>query len=267
MNRKRVQRLMCLMGLEALVPKPKTSEPHPEHVVYPYLLKRLEITRPNQVWATDITYVPMKNGFLYLVAIMDWCSRKVLSWRLSNTLDTTFCVEALEEALLGFGAPEIFNSDQGAQFTADVFTRVLRACGVAISMDGKGRWLDNVFVERLWRSVKYEEIYLHAYDDGREARDRIGRYFDCVRKSLAREEEKVCRYQTETRDRSPSGMSRRSKLSQQVGSESCVAVAQATLRSVDSEGGGRVIELRNSNRRRGRGIFDCIPAASRAPQR
>lgn len=176
-NRKRVQRLMCLMGLEALVPKPKTSEPHPEHVVYPYLLKRLKITRPNQVWATDITYVPMKNGFLYLVAIMDWCSRKVLSWRLSNTLDSTFCVEALEEALIAFGAPEIFNTDQGAQFTADAFTSVLRACGVAISMDGKGRWLDNVFVERLWRSVKYEEVYLHAYDDGHEARDGIGRYF------------------------------------------------------------------------------------------
>lgn len=175
-NRKRVQRLMRVMGLEAMVPKPRTSEPHPEHVVYPYLLRGLTICRPNQVWATDITYVPMKNGFLYLVAIMDWHSRLVLSWRLSNTLDSSFCVDALEEALARFGTPEIFNTDQGAQFTADSFTTPLRQRGIAISMDGKGRCLDNVFVERLWRSVKYEEVYLHAYDSASEARDGIGRY-------------------------------------------------------------------------------------------
>jgi len=175
-NRKHMQRLMRLMGIEAMVPKPKTSEPHPEHPVYPYLLRNLTICRPDQVWATDITYVPMKTGFVYLVAIMDWYSRRVLSWRLSNTLDSTFCVEALEEALRKFGNPEIFNTDQGAQFTADAFTKVLRDRGIAISMDGKGRCLDNVFVERLWRSLKYEEIYLHVYDTVGEARAGIGRY-------------------------------------------------------------------------------------------
>lgn len=175
-NRKRIQRLMRVMGLEAMVPKPKTSEPHPEHVTYPYLLRGLVISRVNQVWATDITYIPMKAGFVYLVAIIDWYSRRVLSWRVSNTLDTTFCVDALEEALERFGQPEIFNSDQGSQFTADDFTKVLRARGVKISMDGKGRCLDNVFVERLWRSLKYEEVYLHAYDDAAEARAGIGRY-------------------------------------------------------------------------------------------
>ncbi len=177
-NRKRVQRLMRLMGLEALVPKPKTSEPHPEHVVYPYLLRGLKISRPDQVWATDITYIPMKAGFVYLVAIMDWYSRHVLSWRVSNTLDTNFCVDALEEALRRFGRPEIFNTDQGSQFTAEAFTKVLRDRGVAVSMDGKGRCLDNIFVERLWRSVKYEEVYLHAYDDALDARQSIGRYLD-----------------------------------------------------------------------------------------
>ncbi len=177
-NRKRVQRLMRLMGLEALAPKPKTSEPHPEHVSYPYLLKGLEISRPNQVWAADITYVPMHRGFLYLIAIMDWYSRRVMSWRVSTTLDTSFCVEALDEALSRFGRPDIFNTDQGAQFTAAAFTDLLRQRGVAISMDGKGRYLDNIFVERLWRSVKYEEIYLHAYDTPQEARAGIGRYFD-----------------------------------------------------------------------------------------
>ena len=175
-NRKRVQRLMRVMGLEAMVPKPKTSEPHPEHVKYPYLLRGLAISRVNQVWATDITYIPMKAGFVYLVAIMDWYSRRVLSWRLSNTLDSSFCVEALEEAVARFGQPEIFNTDQGAQFTADAFTKPLRDRGIAISMDGKGRCLDNVFVERLWRSVKYEEVYLHAYDSVVEARAGIGRY-------------------------------------------------------------------------------------------
>ena len=175
-NRKRIQRLMRVMGLEAMVPKPKTSEPHPEHIKYPYLLRGLTISRVNQVWATDITYIPMKAGFVSLVAIMDWYSRRVLSWRLSNTLDSSFCVEALEEAVARFGRPEIFNTDQGAQFTAEAFTTPLRARGIAISMDGKGRCLDNVFVERLWRSVKYEEVYLHAYDSVAEARAGIGRY-------------------------------------------------------------------------------------------
>jgi len=175
-NRKAVQRLMRVMGIESMAPQPKTSEPHPEHPVYPYLLRRLRIARPNQVWATDITYIPMKAGFVYLVAIMDWYSRRVLAWRLSNTLDSSFCVEALREALDGFGKPEIFNTDQGAQFTADAFTSVLRAHDIAISMDGRGRCLDNIFVERLWRSVKYEEVYLHAYADMREARDGIDRY-------------------------------------------------------------------------------------------
>jgi putative transposase len=176
-NRKRIQRLMRLMGLEAMAPQPKTSEPHPEHVAYPYLLRGLAICRVNQVWATDITYIPMKSGYAYLIAIMDWYSRRVLSWRLSNTLDSSFCVEALEEAFARFGQPEIFNTDQGAQFTADAFTKPLRNRGVAISMDGKGRCLDNVFVERLWRSLKYEEVYLHAYDSMLEARAGIARYF------------------------------------------------------------------------------------------
>ncbi len=175
-NRKRIQRLMRLMGLEAMVPKPNTSEAHPEHVKYPYLLRGLVISRVNQVWATDITYIPMKSGFVYLVAIMDWYSRRVLSWRLSNTLDTSFCVDALEEAFERFGQPEIFNTDQGSQFTSEDFTTPLRDRGIAISMDGKGRCLDNVFVERLWRSVKYEEVYLHAYADVAEARAGIGRY-------------------------------------------------------------------------------------------
>jgi putative transposase len=176
-NRKRVQRLMRIMGLESLAPKPNTSRSHPEHPVYPYLLRGLEISRVNHVWATDITYIPLAHGFFYLVAVMDWCSRRVLSWRLSNTLDSTFCVEALEDALERFGTPEIFNTDQGAQFTSDAFTQVLRNRGVKISMDGKGRCIDNVFVERLWRSLKYEEVYLHAYENGREAKDGIGRYF------------------------------------------------------------------------------------------
>jgi putative transposase len=175
-NRKRVQRLMRVMGLEAMVPKPKTSEPHPEHVVFPYLLRGLAISKANQVWATDITYIPMKSGFVYLVAIMDWYSRRVLSWRLSNTLDSNFCIEALQEAFKRFGQPAIFNTDQGAQFTADAFTTLLRDRRIAISMDGKGRCLDNVFVERLWRSLKYEEVYLHAYDTVAEARAGIGRY-------------------------------------------------------------------------------------------
>jgi len=175
-NRKRMQRLMRLMGIEGMAPKPNTSKPAPEHTKYPYLLRGLDITRPNQVWATDITYVPMKDGFMYLVVVMDWFSRKALSWRLSNSMDARFCVDALQEALRLHGKPEIFNTDQGAQFTADDFTSVLKEHGVAISMDGRGRCLDNVFVERLWRSLKYEEVYLHAYEDGAEARRRIGRY-------------------------------------------------------------------------------------------
>ena len=177
-NRKKVQRLMQQMGLQALYPKKGTSRPGKGHEIYPYLLKGLDINRPNQVWATDITYLPMAKGFVYLVAIMDWYSRKVLSWRLSNTLDTAFCVEALEEAMARYGRPEIFNTDQGAQFTSDAFTDVLKQNDIKISMDGKGRWIDNVFVERLWRSVKYEEVYLHAYESVAQARSRIGRYFD-----------------------------------------------------------------------------------------
>jgi putative transposase len=177
-NRKRVQRLMRLMGLESVAPKPNTSRPNQEHPVYPYLLRGLTIDRPNQVWAADITYIPLARGFAYLVAIMDWHSRRVLSWRLSNTLDSSFCVEALQEALCCFGRPAIFNSDQGSQFTASAFTDVLLAAGAKISMDGKGRCIDNVFVERLWRSLKYEDIYLKAYANLVEARAGIGRYFE-----------------------------------------------------------------------------------------
>ena len=177
-NRKRVQRLMKLMGLESTAPKPNTSKPAPEHPVYPYLLRGMTISRPNQVWATDITYIPMAHGFAYLVAIIDWYSRRVLSWRLSNTLDADFCVEALREALSRFGTPKIFNTDQGSQFTSEDFTGVLRDRGIKISMDGKGRFLDNIFVERLWRSLKYEEVYLKAYDSLTEARAGIGAYFE-----------------------------------------------------------------------------------------
>ena len=165
-NRKRVQRLMRVMGLVAVYPRRRTSAPGRGHTVYPYLLRELTVERPDQVWATDICYLPMAKGFMYLVTIMDWHSRRVLSWRVSNTMDTDFCVEALEEALQRYGSPDIFNTDQGqgAQFTAEAFTEVLKEHNVQISMDGKGRWLDNVFVERLWRSVKYEDIYLHAYE-------------------------------------------------------------------------------------------------------
>lgn len=175
-NRKQVQRLMRLMGLQGMTPGPHTSRPHPEHVVYPYLLRRLDIVRPNQVWATDITYIPLAHGWAYLVAVMDWFSRAVLSWRLSNTMTTDFCIEALKEALGVYGPPEIFNSDQGAQFTDGTFTGVLKEAGVQISMDGKGRCLDNVFIERLWRSLKYEEVYLHAYEDAAEAWTGIARW-------------------------------------------------------------------------------------------
>jgi putative transposase len=177
-NRKRVQRLMRLMGIEGLNPRGGTSRPHPKHKKYPYLLRTLDVVRANQVWATDITYIPMAHGFVYLMAIVDWFSRRVLAWRLSNTLDTGFCIEALDEAFRRWGTPEIFNTDQGAQFTAEDFVDVLKAKGVQISMDGKGRWRDNVFVERLWRSVKYEEVYLHAYADVAEARRGIGGYLD-----------------------------------------------------------------------------------------
>jgi len=175
-NRKRVRRLMRLMGLKAIYRRPRTSQPAPGNKIYPYLLSGVEITRPNQVWAADITYIPMARGFLYLVAIIDWYSRYVLAWRLSNTLDAGFCVEALEEALRK-GRPEIFNTDQGAQFTGEAFTGLLEQHGVRISMDGKGRYSDNLFIERLWRTVKYEEVYLKAYDDGRDARIGIGNYF------------------------------------------------------------------------------------------
>jgi putative transposase len=176
-NRKRVQRLMRFMGLEGMAPKPNTSRSAPEHPVFPYLLRKLDVTRANQVWAADITYVPLAHGFAYLVAVIDWYSRRVLSWRLSNSMDTSFCVEALEEALERFGKPEIFNTDQGSQFTAEAFVDVLRSAGVLISMDGKGRCIDNVFVERLWRSLKYEDVYLNVYDAVVEARGGIGRYF------------------------------------------------------------------------------------------
>ena len=176
-NRKRIQRLMRVMGLEALHPKRKTSVPDKAHRIYPYLLRGLAVTRPNHVWCADVTYIPMARGFCYLVAIMDWATRTVLSWRLSMTLEPHSCVEALEEAIDRYGAPEIFNTDQGAQFTSEAFTGVLRAHNVAISMDGKGRWRDNVFVERLWRSVKYEEVYLKAYASIPEARASLAKYF------------------------------------------------------------------------------------------
>ena len=175
-NRKRVRRLMRIMGLKAIYRRPRTSKPASGHKIYPYLLRGMKITRPNQVWATDITYIPMARGFLYLVAIIDWYSRYVLSWRLSNTLDTGFCVEALEEALKK-GKPDIFNTDQGAQFTSEAFIGLLKQHGVKISMDGKGSYNDNLFIERLWRTVKYEEVYLKAYQDGREARIGLGNYF------------------------------------------------------------------------------------------
>jgi putative transposase len=169
-NRKRVQRLMRRMGIAALGPKPRTTKPAPGHQIFPYLLRGMVIDRPNQVWAADITYIPLGRGFLYLVAIIDWASRAVLSWRLSNTMDVSFCVAALEEALARFGTPAIFNTDQGSQFTSAAFTGTLAAAGVRISMDGRGRWMDNVFIERLWRSLKHEDVYLKGYADGREAR-------------------------------------------------------------------------------------------------
>ena len=177
-GRDHVRTLMRKMGIEALYRKPNLSRANQAHKVYPYLLRNLEITRANQVWATDITYVPMARGFAYLVAVMDWHSRRVLSWRLSNTLDTGFCIEALEEAIQRYGTPDILNTDQGSQFTSTDFTDVLKAHDIQISMDGKGRWVDNVFIERLWWSLKYEDVYLRAYDSMDVARERIGTWFD-----------------------------------------------------------------------------------------
>ena len=176
-GRRRVRRLMARMGLAAIYQRPRTSDPHPEHRIYPYLLRDLAITRPNHVWCADVTYLPMRRGFLYLVAIMDWATRKVLAWRISNTMDAGFCVEALQDAMARYGKPEIFNTDQGSQFTSHAFTSVLRAAEVQISMDGRGRWMDNVFIERLWRSVKYECVYLHAFETGSELRAGLGRWF------------------------------------------------------------------------------------------
>jgi len=176
-NRKRVQRLMRLMGLEAIYPKPKTSRPHPGHKVYPYLLRNLSIDRPNQVWAADVTYIPMARGFMYLAVVMDWYSRKVLAWQLSNTLETDFCVQALEEALLKHGRPEIFNTDQGAQFTSQAFTGLLKSHEIQISMDGRGRVQDNIFIERLWWSVKYQYLYLWSFDNAAQLRQGLFQWF------------------------------------------------------------------------------------------
>ena len=175
-NHKRVARLMRVMGLQAVLPGPHTSVKHPDHRVYPYLLRDMTINSPNEVWCADLTYVPLRGGFLYLVAVMDWYSRYVLAWELSSTMETWFCVVALERAL-GLGRPGIFNTDQGSQFTSEEFTGCLAAAGIRISMDGRGRALDNVFIERLWRSVKYEDIYLRDYPDGRAVRKGLGRYF------------------------------------------------------------------------------------------
>jgi putative transposase len=177
-GRRHVKTLMRRMGIEALYRRPRTSKPEPGHKIYPYLLRGMEVTRPNQVWAMDITYIPMARGFAYLAVVLDWFSRRVLAWRLSITMEAAFCVETLEEALARHGNPDVFNTDQGSQFTGLAFTGVLANNGIAISMDGKGAWRDNVFVERLWRSVKYEEVYLRAYDSVSEARASIGRYLD-----------------------------------------------------------------------------------------
>ena len=175
-GRLKVRNLMKRMGIEAIYRRPNTSKPAPGHKIYPYLLRTLPVTRPNQVWAMDITYIPMARGFVYLAAVVDWYSRRVLSWRLSITLETDFCIEAVNEALARHGKPDIFNTDQGSQFTSIDFIKVLKNATIAISMDGKGAWRDNVFVERLWRTIKYEEVYLHAYRDVPEARAGIGQY-------------------------------------------------------------------------------------------
>lgn len=176
-SRKRVQRLMRKMGLRAIYPKPKTSKPHPEHKIYPYLLRNLTINRPNQVWCTDITYIPLARGFMYLVAIMDWHSRKILSWRLSNTLESGFCVDALDDAIQRYGCPDIFNTDQGSQFTSEAFTDVLKDHDIQISMDGRGRFRDNIFIERLWWTLKYHYLHLRAFENGRELRQGLRDWF------------------------------------------------------------------------------------------
>ncbi len=177
-NRKRVQRLMRILGLAGMAPGPNTSLPHPQHKIYPYLLRGVDVTRPNQVWSTDITYIRLARGFVYLAAVIDWYSRKVLAWRLSNTLDSGFCVDCLEQSLRTYGTPEIFNTDQGCQFTSDAFTGVLNFHGIAISMDGRGRALDNIFVERLWRSVKHEDVYLKGYINMPGLQLGLTEYFD-----------------------------------------------------------------------------------------
>ena len=176
-GRRHVSTLMGKMGIEALYRRPNTSRKHPQNPVFPYLLRGLTIDRANQVWAMDITYIPMRKGFVYLAAVLDWGTRKVLSWRLSNSLTTDFCLDAVEEALRRYGPPEIFNTDQGSQFTSQEFVDLIQGRGIRLSMDGKGRWVDNVFVERLWKSVKYEEVYLHAYESVSEARQGLERYF------------------------------------------------------------------------------------------
>jgi len=176
-NRKRIQRLMGILGLAGMAPGPNTSRPSPQHLIYPYLLRGVAVTKPNQVWSTDITYIRLARGFVYLVAVIDWYSRKVLSWQLSNTLDSRFCVDCLEQALKTYGVPEIFNTDQGCQFTSEAFTGVLKAHCITISMDGRGRALDNIFVERLWRSVKHEDVYLKGYDTMPEVQLGLTKYF------------------------------------------------------------------------------------------
>ena len=177
-GRRHIKTLMRKMGIEAIYRKPNTSKPAPGHRIYPYLLGNMAVTRPNQVWAMDITYIPMARGFIYLAAVVDWCTRRVISWRLSITMETNFCIEAVEEALSKNEKPEIFNTDQGSQFTSEAFTGLLKKHGIKISMDGKGRWRDNVFVERVWKSIKYEEVYLHAYETVQEARTSIGKYLE-----------------------------------------------------------------------------------------
>ena len=177
-NRKRVQRLMRIMGIEAIYPKPKTSKAHPEHQIYPYLPRGLEINQPNMVWSSDITYIPVKRGHMYLVAVMDWHSRKVLSWRISNTLDSDFCVSAVKEAIATFDCPEIFNTDQGSQFTSKAFTDVLKTNDIKISMDGRGRCMDNIFIERLWWTVKYHYLYLHSFENGSQLRKGLRSWFE-----------------------------------------------------------------------------------------
>lgn len=177
-NRKRVRRLMRRMGLSAIYQRPETAVPNPEHKIWPYLLRDMAISRPDHVWCADITYIPMRKGFLYLIAVMDWATRRVLAWRLSNTMDTDFCLEALQEAMGRYGKPEIFNTDQGSQFTSSRFTGVLTEAGIRVSMDGRGRWMDNVFIERLWRSLKYKCVYTNAFETGSEARAGIGHWID-----------------------------------------------------------------------------------------